>query len=109
MTEMWVPRECTLPTEERPLRVAEFDDLFSTSLTALERPEPTRARLALAAEAEPRARELATRESACCSFFTFELHAAADTVWMEVAVPVAQVAVLDALVARAAAARPGTP
>ena len=25
----WAPDACTLPTAERPLRVAEFDDLFT--------------------------------------------------------------------------------
>lgn len=110
--ETWVPLACTLPTREQPLRSAEFDALFAASLTRVERPEPTRARLLLAAEADPVARDLAARETACCSFFTFSFEqagAAAGTgvVAMEVGVPAAQVAVLDALVARAEAARTG--
>ncbi|WP_433352534.1 hypothetical protein ACQP25_05150 [Microtetraspora malaysiensis] len=32
----WTPAECTLPTEERPLRVAEFDELFASALYGLE-------------------------------------------------------------------------
>ena len=35
----WAPDACTLPTEERPLRVAEFDDLFAFVVRA-ERREP---------------------------------------------------------------------
>jgi hypothetical protein len=27
---VWVPQACTLPTVERPLRLAEFNDLFAT-------------------------------------------------------------------------------
>ena len=37
----WAPDACTLPTVERPLRVAEFDDLF-TAVRRSERPQPTR-------------------------------------------------------------------
>ncbi|WTX00041.1 hypothetical protein OG216_44820 [Streptomycetaceae bacterium NBC_01309] len=114
ITGTWVPQACTLPSREQPLRVAEFDALFATSLIGLERPEPTRARLALSADAEERARDLAARETGCCSFFTFSFDrtpavgpGGGGAVSMDVAVPEAYVAVLDALVARAEAARPG--
>jgi hypothetical protein len=113
-SETWVPQACTLPTQEQPFRVAQFDALFAASLTRVERPEPTRARLLLAADAEPAARHLAARETGCCSFFTFsfdQTEAAVETgvVSMDVNVPAVQVPVLDALVARAeAAARTGT-
>jgi hypothetical protein len=34
----WAPVDaCTLPTADQPLRVAEWDDLFATSLRAVER------------------------------------------------------------------------
>ncbi|PPK71438.1 hypothetical protein V5P93_003304 [Actinokineospora auranticolor] len=66
----WVPRACALPTAEQPLRLAEFDALF-TALRAVERPEPTRLRLVLDASVEAIARDLAARETECCSFFTF--------------------------------------
>lgn len=39
MTDLaWVPQSCTLPTQEQPLRVAEWDALFSERLTSLSRP-----------------------------------------------------------------------
>jgi hypothetical protein len=41
----WVPAACTLPTAEQPLRVAEFDDLFATSVRAVDRVGPTVLRL----------------------------------------------------------------
>ncbi|MHA6792344.1 hypothetical protein ACVGVM_02290 [Pseudonocardia bannensis] len=28
----WVPETCTLPSSERPLRVAEFDGVFASSV-----------------------------------------------------------------------------
>jgi hypothetical protein len=32
VTESWVPRSCTLPTVEQPLRAAEFDAVFVTTI-----------------------------------------------------------------------------
>ena len=44
------PEACTLPTAERPLRLAEFDDMF-TGLTSLERRSPVLVRMHLAGAA----------------------------------------------------------
>ncbi|WP_256123220.1 hypothetical protein [Streptomyces sp. EN16] len=62
-----------LPTEEQPLRVAEWDTLFSERLIASSRPHPLRLRLDLASGpgVEERVHDLVARESGCCSFFTF--------------------------------------
>ncbi|MBT2230450.1 hypothetical protein [Nonomuraea sp. NEAU-A123] len=51
-----------------------------------------------------RAAELSARENGCCSFFTFTLTIADGGMTLEAAVPPEQVAVLDALQARASAA-----
>jgi hypothetical protein len=56
--------------------------------------------------AEPTARDLTGRETACCSFFTFTFAAAGDVVHVDVQVPDAHVDVLDALADRAAARIP---
>ncbi|GAB3922751.1 hypothetical protein GCM10029976_011970 [Kribbella albertanoniae] len=100
----WVPASCTLPTVEQPIRVAEFDDLFTASVQGAERIDATTLRLTLAAAAEARARDLAGRESSCCSFFGFDFIPAGDVVEMTVTVPAAHAAVLDALAARITAA-----
>ena len=93
----WAPEACTLPTVERPLREKEFADLFASSLVRLERVSPVTARLTLTPASTARARDLAARESSCCSFFTFEiLEADAESV-LSISVPAAQVRVLDAL------------
>ncbi|MDT5246216.1 MAG: hypothetical protein QOD36_3592 [Mycobacterium sp.] len=97
----WAPDACTLPTPERPLRVAEFDDLFA-HVVRLQRPEPTRLDLVIVRDAEAGARDLAARESECCSFFSFEFESAGDDVVMHVDVPPQQVEVLDAIEARVA-------
>lgn len=101
--EVWVPEACSLPTVERPLRVAEFDGLFATALRGQQRLSPTALRWRLDPAAEPAARELTGRESSCCSFFSFSFVPDGDAVCLDVRVPAAQVAVLDALAGRAAA------
>lgn len=103
-TESWVPEACSLPTAERPLRVAEFDELFSSAVLNVARPEPGRVELALDPTAEVAASTaaLAVRETACCSFFSFALTATAGQLLLTVTVPPAHIRVLDALTARAA-------
>jgi hypothetical protein len=115
--QTWVPVDaCTLPTSDQPLWVAEFDDLFTTSLrdiTATAAGLP-RARLVLAGDdtLPARVQRLADAETACCSFFIFtvtdlghEVHdgAGGTEVALDIEVPPGQRDVLDALVARAAA------
>jgi hypothetical protein len=96
MADDWAPDACTLPTAERPLRVAEFDDLLR-SVRQSERQEPTRLDLVLPRDVEATARDLARRESECCSFFAFEFESVGDVVVMHIGVPASQVQVLNAL------------
>jgi hypothetical protein len=105
----WVPTSCTLPTEERPLRMAEWDELFTERLKRLSRPEPLRVRLDLRGDdgTEERVRDLAGREGGCCSFFTFTVAADQGVVVLDIAVDAVHTAVLDALARRAAAAGGG--
>ncbi|MEV5975091.1 hypothetical protein [Streptomyces sp. NPDC051921] len=102
----WVPLSCTLPTEERPLRVAEWDALFAERLTAMSRSQPLQLRLELAGGegVEDRVRDLVERESGCCSFFTFTTAPGKDLIRLDISVDEAHEAVLDALAARTAAA-----
>lgn len=101
---------CTLPTAERPLRLAEFGDLFATSLSSIDRRTATHVRLLLAGEdgLVERTQQLADAESACCSFFTFTVtpldH---DQVAFDIVVPFAYADVLAALVDRAETALAG--
>jgi hypothetical protein len=93
---------CTLPVVERPLRLAEFDDLFATALRDQQRLSPTWLRWRLDPAAETTARDLTARESSCCSFFSFSFAPDGDLLNLDVRVPVAHVEVLDALAVRAA-------
>jgi hypothetical protein len=93
---MEIPASCTLPSAERPLRLAEFAGLFATSTRAVDRVSPTRLRLRL--DDDPgviaTARDLAAREAACCAFFTFTF---GDGGELTVDVPPVQALVLDGL------------
>ena len=100
MSVDWVPEACTLPTVERRLRVAEFDELFRTGLLGVERVEATRVRMRLSRAVEQTARELTARETSCCSFFGFEFTPAGDEVLLDITVPPAHVGVLEALASR---------
>ncbi len=98
----WVPQSCALPTEEQPLRVAEWDALFAERLASSTRPEPLRLRLGLlgGSGVESRVRDLAAREAACCSFFAFTVTPGDDLTFLDIVVGPAHEAVLDALSAR---------
>jgi hypothetical protein len=104
----WVPTACTLTTAERPFRVAEFDELFRTSVKSWHRPRPTELELVIAAEAEALARDLAQRETDCCSFFTFEFEPIAVGVVMRIGVPTVHADVLAVLQQRVRDARATT-
>ena len=63
---------CTLPTAERPLRLAEFDDLFATAVRRVERrDDAVRIHLEGDRGLGAEVRDLTAREARCCSFFSF--------------------------------------
>jgi hypothetical protein len=70
-----VPDACTLPTVEHPMRLAEFDALFSTAVRQVESVTSTHARMRLTGPVGLTAtvRDLTARETECCSFFTFTI------------------------------------
>ena len=93
-----LPEACTLPTAQRPLRRAEFDDLFAT-VVGRDRVAAGHLRLVLTA-AEADVRDLTARETECCSFFRFTIAPRLDAVVLDIEVPPVQVAVLDAIESR---------
>jgi hypothetical protein len=88
----WAPDACTLPTAERPLRVAEFAAL---DVRRVETISATHARLHFSGDPE-HVRDLAARETECCSFFRFTV---TDST-LDVEVPDRYADVLAALVTR---------
>ncbi|MBO3742673.1 hypothetical protein [Actinoplanes flavus] len=108
-----VPDACTLPTAERPLRLAEFDDLFATAVRRVDPIGATHARLHLTGPdgLADRVRDLAARETGCCSFFTFTTTGApaadGEAVVLDIEVPAAHADVLASLTQRARAVSAG--
>jgi hypothetical protein len=102
-----VPESCTLPTAERPLRVAEFEALFRSAVSDQQRTAATVLELSLTSEPEiaAAAAAFAVRESRCCSFFRLALTVAPREVQLIVRVPETHVDVLDAVADRVAAAK----
>ncbi|WP_136709265.1 hypothetical protein [Agromyces sp. H66] len=101
----WVPSSCTLPTVERPLREREFERLFASELRDVTRTSATSAEFALTSRSVAAARDLAGRETSCCSFFTFDIRDDGVEAVMSIAVPPAHTAVLEAIVGSALRAR----
>lgn len=94
----WVPADaCRLPSAEQPLRLAEFEDLFATAVTGLDRLDSTRLRLDLSPRPGHRVpgHRPVGAETDCCGFFTFALTAAEDALSLEVSVPQGRAGVLD--------------
>lgn len=105
-----IPEACTLPTAERPGRVAELEELLTTAVVRAERVDPGTLRLLLRPESVERVREMTERESRCCSFFGFDVAPADggdDGAALTITVPAEHTGVLDALTARPDA-RPGS-
>jgi hypothetical protein len=93
---------CTMPTDGRPLRVAEFDALFATAVRRVER-RGAGVRMHLAGEEGfvEQVRDLTERETSCCSFFTFGIGGTDQDLVLDISVPPARQEILDALAERA--------
>lgn len=109
-----VPDACTLPTAQRPLRLAEFDELFATAVRAVDEVNATHARLRLAGPAgmADTVRDLTARETECCSFFAFtvvtEPAPDGEVVVLDVHVPAQHADVLASLAERASTVAKGS-
>jgi hypothetical protein len=97
MTSARVPDACTLPTAEQPIRVAEFDELFTNQVVSATRRSPTQLVLQLRPGCADTVRDLTERESQCCSFFTFTVRDEPDAVVLDIVVPAAYQDVLDGM------------
>jgi hypothetical protein len=93
----WVPDACTLPTADRPFRMAEFDQLFADHLRSADRVDAQTLDVTLAPDSRETVADLTARETECCSFFTFTLSGSADELRLRITVPPARTDVLDGL------------
>lgn len=86
---------CTLDAAGRRARQTQADALRSA--LRRRRREGRRVRLEFDPEAVEWVAEFVRDESACCAFFTFDLHAAPDDLRLDVTAPAGGEAMLDAL------------
>ncbi|MFI6320214.1 hypothetical protein ACIBG8_21960 [Nonomuraea sp. NPDC050556] len=93
---MEIDGACTLPSAERPTRVAEFETLFGQATGAEHRPGGLR--LVFGVELAAKVADLAARESGCCSFFTFTMKITGEELSLDIAGPEDIVAALAAKV-----------
>ena len=93
-----IPHACTLPTADRPVRLAEFARLFATA-TSTTRHDATHLTVAFdeAAGLVSKVRDLAARESSCCSFFDFTVASSGGRVVLDITVDLTHADILDAL------------
>ena len=92
------PIVCTLQPNDYAGRLADFRQTVFSRLTGMERPEPTRLRLLLAAGTDPgTVRELLVREQACCAFLGFTITGDGDRLVADLQVPTEAAPVLDAM------------
>ena len=102
MDELMSTDACTLPTADRPFRLAEFDALFAASVRSVEWDGNTvRMHLTGPPDLRARVRDLAERETACCAFFTFVVDGMAHDLTLRISVPPEHRDILAGLARRA--------
>jgi hypothetical protein len=102
------PIACTLHPNAFAGRLEDFRLGVFSHLQGMERPEPTRLRLLLAADADPEVvRELLTREQECCAFLAFTITPRDGKLLADLQVPAEAAAALDGIASLAELAAPG--
>jgi hypothetical protein len=102
LVDWCAPNACTLPLCDQPLRMAEWDSLFSTSVRFVSRmPAGVEFVLDRVSTSAASVADLADREAQCCSFLAFNLSIGSDSVKLQIASEPAQAHVVAALAERA--------
>lgn len=87
MTDIPIVCDMTDAPDTAAERLAEYERLFGSALVGRERTgEGIRFRFRDEPGLEAWVRDLATREKACCAFFTFAITSQGDEVWLDASV-----------------------
>jgi len=101
------PIVCTLHPNDFAGRLEDFRQGVFTHLRGIQRPEPARLRLILAADADPEAVwELLAREQECCAFLTFTITSEDGQLLADLQVPAEAAPALDGIASLAELATP---
>src|SRR5262245_53114235 len=101
------PIACTLHPNDFAERLDDFRHGVFAHLRGIQRPEPSRLRLILAADAGvERVRDLLVREQGCCAFLTFTVTSGDGRILAELEVPAEAGPALDGIVRLAELAAP---
>ena len=95
---------CTLPTLERPLRLAEFDELFTLARAVAYDGQSVRIHLSGPPTLRDQVVDLTDRETECCSFFRFTVDGTGSEVDLVITTPDEHQPIVAAIAARAALA-----
>lgn len=108
MAESEVPIMCTLSPTSMVARLEEFEAVFVTGLTRVEREEPLRLRLTFGVDGERESviRELFAQEQRCCAFLGFAVQRTSAGLVVEVTAPEGAGAALDGMQALAERSAP---
>jgi hypothetical protein len=102
MEDLMTTDACTMPTSERPLRLAEFDQLFAENVRRVERrPDGVTLHLSGTRGLRRKVEELTNRESECCTFFSFSVAGNDERLTLGISVPPMRREILDGVAARA--------
>lgn len=100
---MKIPIACTLQPSEARSQLGEWREVLHQVTNRSERVSPNRLEVGLLPDADiGLVIDLAQREAACCTFFSFAIEIQADRLVLAVEVPNAAVEVLDQLVSSTA-------
>ena len=95
---MEIPIACTLSASDARSQLSEWQGILSHSVDNSERVSPNRLQLRFSADADIESViNLAQRESACCTFFSFSIEIATDHLLLIIEVPNEAVQILDQL------------
>lgn len=102
------PIACTLHPNDFAGRLEDFRQGVFAHLVGMERPEPARLRLLLAAGTDPEAvRELLVREQGCCAFLSFTITPGDGGLVADLEVPPEAAPALDGMASLAELSAPG--
>jgi hypothetical protein len=97
------PIACTLSPEQVPGRLTDWRELVALATGRVKTEAGVRLAFPSSPDLAGRVADLAAREAACCSFFTFVIGVGADALSLEIGAPPGATELVDSLLEQAGA------